>query len=310
MTDPHAREEAPDAGRARVADPELEAAAARLDAHPDYRVLRRLPESPRSDGPVGTPGWYGLYVDVETTGIDSSRDKIIELAMVLFGYDAHGRITGVEARFDELEDPGRPIPPEITALTGISDDDVRGRKIDDDAATRLIERANLVIAHNARFDRAFLERRLRVFEGLHWACSADDVAWRDEGLESRKLEYLAYRFGFFYDGHRAVTDCLAGIHLLSRPLPRSGMPAMAALRESARRQDVLFRAVGAPFETKDRLKARGYRWRPEQKCWWKCVPGASADDERSWLGQQVYGGTCRATESVITARERYSVRAV
>lgn len=306
----HNAEHGREHGREHGADRELADALERLQAHPDYLVLRRLPEEPRSDGAVGKAVRFGLYVDVETTGMDASRDAIIELAMVLFGYDAAGRITGTYGRFDQLEDPGRPIPPEITALTGISDDDVRGRRLDEDAAHALIGKAHLVVAHNAKFDRAFLERRLAAFCELPWACSADDVPWRREGLESRKLEYLAYRFGSFYDGHRAVVDCIAGVHVLSRLLPGTGVPAMARLLEAARRNDVLFRAVGAPFECKDLLKARGYRWRPDQKCWWKCVPEGDADEERGWLAAQVYGGACRATEAAVTAYQRYSSRAV
>lgn len=285
----------------------LEETATRLEAHPDYRVLRRLPSEPSSEG-AGEPVRRALFVDVETTGVDAGRDKVIELAMVLFGYDAEGRVTGVEARFDQLEDPGRPIPPEIVELTGIRDEDVRGRRIDEGEALDLISRAHLVVAHNARFDRAFLERRLGVFEELPWACSALDVPWRREGLESRKLEFLVYRFGAFYDGHRAVNDCVAGVHVLSRLLPKAGVPAMSALLASARRRDVLCRAVGAPFETKDLLKGRGYRWRPEQKVWWKEVPEDEVEAERAWLAEAVYGGRNRATETVVTAYQRYSPR--
>jgi DNA polymerase-3 subunit epsilon len=285
----------------------LEAAAARLEAHPDYRVLRRLPDDPGSEG-AGAPVRRGLFVDVETTGVDAASDRVIELAMVLFGYDAEGRVTGVEARFDQLEDPGRPIPPEIVELTGITDEQVRGTRIDEGEALDLISRAHLVVAHNARFDRAFLERRIDAFTELPWACSAQDVPWRREGLESRKLEFLAYRFGVFYDGHRAVNDCIAGVHVLSRILPKAGVPAMAALLASARRQDVLFRAVGAPYETKDLLKARGYRWRPDRKVWWKEVPEDAVEAERAWLAAEVYGGRSRATETVISAYQRYSPR--
>lgn len=285
----------------------LEEAAARLEAHPDYRVLRRLPDDPRSED-AGATFRRGLYVDVETTGIDAGSEKIIELAMVLFGYDAEGRITGVEASFDQLEDPGRPIPAEIVELTGIRDEDVRGRRIDEGEALDLITRADLVIAHNARFDRAFLEKRLDVFAEQPWACSAHDVNWRREGLESRKLEFLAYRFGVFYDGHRAVSDCVAGVHVLSRRLPRGGTTAMQALLDSARRQDVLFRAVGAPFEVKDLLKGRGYRWRPDRKVWWKEVPEGDAEAERAWLAAEIYGGPSHAAETVVTAYQRYSPR--
>ncbi|MEX2501152.1 MAG: 3'-5' exonuclease [Trueperaceae bacterium] len=282
-------------------------AAATLDAHPDYRVLRRLPDRPASDG-AGEPVRYGLYVDVETTGVDAAHDRIIELAMVLFGYDAQGRVTGSYDRFDQLEDPGRPIPPDVTALTGIRDEDVRERRLDEEEAQALIARAHLVVAHNAAFDRAFLESRLPVFERLPWACSAVDVPWTEEGMESRKLEWLAYRYGTFYDGHRAVHDCIAGVHVLARPLPTSGTIAMNALLDAARRTTVVFAAVGAPFEVKDLLKARGYRWRSGRKVWVRAVPDDLADEERAWLADRIYGGPSRAQERTSTAFDRYSPR--
>jgi DNA polymerase-3 subunit epsilon len=227
---------------------------------------------------------------------------------VLFGYDAEGRITGVEERLDQLEDPGRPIPPEITALTGIRDEDVEGRRIDEGRVLDLVTRADLVVAHNAAFDRAFLERRLSVFTEQPWACSANDVPWRAAGMESRKLEFLAYRSGVFYDGHRAENDCLAGVHVLAQELPDLGGTAMAALLRAARRTDVLFRAVGSPFETKDLLKARGYRWRADAKVWWRHVPADEAEAERAWLAREIYGGRSRAEEVEVTAYRRYSPR--
>ncbi len=290
-------------------DPQaLEAAARRLDAHPDYRVVRRLPENPATEGAGATFRW-GLYVDVETTGMRAGRDRIIELAMVLFGYDAEGRVTGIEARFDGLEDPGRPIPEEVVALTGIRDEDVAGQALDEAAVAALLERSDLVVAHNAAFDRAFLEARFPAFAERPWACSAQDVDWRAEGLESRKLEYLAYRTGVFYEAHRAETDCVAGVYVLAQPLPSDGVPAMGRLLAAARRADVLVEAFGSPYETKDLLKARGYRWRPEVKVWWRMVPEGEIEAERSWLAANVYPAGARgAKETPVTAYERYSPR--
>lgn len=284
----------------------LEAAVALLEAHSDYRVVRRLPDVIQSEG-AGAAFRRGLYVDVETTGMIAGRDRIIELSMVLFGYDEEGRITGVEATLDAFEDPGRPIPPEITALTGIRDEDVAGQSLPEAEIEALLTQADLVIAHNAGFDRGFLSARLRAFDEHPWACSANDVAWRIEGYESSKLEYLAYRSGIFYDGHRALVDCLAGVYLLAQPLPRSGTPAMAALLASARRVEIKFEAFGSPFETKDILKARGYRWNGEKRVWAKAVPESEADAERSWLAANVYpSGHSTAQETRITARERYA----
>jgi len=287
---------------------DVEAAARLLDAHPDYRVVRRVPEDPRSVG-AGEVFRRGLYVDVETTGMHAGRDRIIELAMVLFGYDEGGRITGVEATFDALEDPGRAIPKEITALTGIRDEDVAGQAIDDDQVLELLQRADLVIAHNAPFDRGFMEARFPVFVEQPWACSSQDVPWRSLGYESNKLEYLTYRIGAFYDGHRAVNDCLAGVHLLAQPLPELEETGMARLLAAARRVDVRFEAFGSPFETKDVLKARGYRWNPDARVWWRYVPEEDVEAERGWLDANVYpSGQNAAKETRITAYERYASR--
>jgi DNA polymerase-3 subunit epsilon len=86
----------------------------------------------------------------------------------------------------------------------------------------------LVVAHNAAFDRRFLERFSEVFRTKPWACSMSQVDWAAEGHEGVKLAWLAAGAGFFYDRHRAVNDCAAAIELLATDLPRSGGPALAA----------------------------------------------------------------------------------
>jgi DNA polymerase III epsilon subunit-like protein len=58
-----------------------------------------------------------------------------------------------------FEDPGSSIPPEITTITGITDEMVAGHRIDDHAVYDLLSRVVLVIAHHADFDRRFLEKR-------------------------------------------------------------------------------------------------------------------------------------------------------
>ena len=77
----------------------LEAMAEALEATGRYRVLRKLePRAAQASlaGPVRT----GLFVDVETTGLDPARDEIIELAMTPFLYDLSGQVLEVGAAFD------------------------------------------------------------------------------------------------------------------------------------------------------------------------------------------------------------------
>jgi DNA polymerase-3 subunit epsilon len=92
------------------------------------------------------------------------------------------------------------IPPEITTITGITDEMVAGHRIDDRAVNDLLSRVVLVIAHNAAFDRRFLERRLPSFATRHWACSLADIDWKAEGIRSSALEFVAYALGFSMTG--------------------------------------------------------------------------------------------------------------
>jgi len=138
----------------------------------------------------------GVVVDTETTGTDSNKDAIIELGMVLFEYDPEtGVAYNVIGTFDQLEAPGFAIPPESTAVHGITDEMVAGHSINDADVEQFLEGVSLVVAHNAKFDRVFLEKRLPIFESLPWGCSFAQVDWSGEGVGSAKLDYIAYQYG-------------------------------------------------------------------------------------------------------------------
>jgi len=213
---------------------DLEAMAEKLVASGQYRVLRKLRRRAPVVPPKTTPTRMGLFVDVETTGLDPQKNEIIELAMVPFIYGLDGEIFDVGEAYQRFQEPSAPIPPEITAITSITDEMVAGQCIDPAEVASFASGAALVVAHNAAFDRRFLERLSDVFETKPWACSMSQVDWASEGHEGTKLAYLAAGAGFFYDHHRAENDCLAAIELLATTLPVSGILAMASLLERAR----------------------------------------------------------------------------
>ncbi|WP_306564014.1 3'-5' exonuclease [Aquabacterium sp.] len=295
---------------ASFADPE--AMAEVLDGHPDYRVLRRL--KPRREFGHKRQGEIAkvLILDTETTGLDSSKDRLIELALILVDVDkATGLPLQVQEVFDELEDPGRPIPAEATRVTGITDAMVDGKRLNEARVAELMAGVDLVIAHNARFDRGFMENRLPAFAYLPWACSVSEIDWQAQGRGSAKLEFLAHELGFFYDAHRAEMDCHALLAVLAAPLPNTGETGLARLLAAAQATSYRVQATGSPFSSKDALRSRGYRWDAERKVWHTQVGNPAAlEAECEWLKKDVYGGrSARIDIERQTALERFSSRA-
>ncbi|MEJ2452128.1 MAG: exonuclease domain-containing protein [Gammaproteobacteria bacterium] len=220
-----------------------------LEASGDYRVIARLQPRDTYHEEAAVEKKIGIYLDTETTGFDPATDKVIELAMVPFEYDDAGRIYRVLPAYNGLADPGFPIPPVVTKVTG-------------------------------------------------------------EGV---KLEYLAYKFGFFYDGHRATVDCQAGIELLSRQLPGSGEFVLKRLLDTASINLVRLWAKGAPFDKKDSLKQRGYRWNTgddgQPKAWYTDIPQATLDAEMAYLNEHIYPRAIWILPTrVLDANIRYSKR--
>ena len=251
-------------------------------------------------------------MDVETTGLDPTKHEIIELGMIPFSYLPDGLICDIGPPFEQFQEPSAPIPPEITRLTGITDAMVAGHRIDLDAVRALVDRASLVIAHNAGFDRRFLERLSDAFVFKPWACSMSQIDWIGEGHEGVKLAYLAAGAGFFYDRHRAVHDCRAAIELLAMPLPASRVPAMQKLLEKARRPSWRIWAENSPFDLKDVLKARGYRWNgddnPNPRAWYIDVDDGLQGDEIAFLRKEIYLRDVELLVREITPFNRFSDR--
>jgi DNA polymerase-3 subunit epsilon len=292
---------------------DLAAMAEALSRSTDYRVLRRLVPRPTSMPPSGQETKIGILLDTETTGLDHSTHEIIELGMVKFDYTPDGRIVGVRDTFSALNEPSAPIPPEVTALTAITDGMVAGHRIDEAAVNAFVEGAVITIAHNSGFDRKFAERYWPAFEGVAWGCSATEIDWRGHGFAGAQLGYLLNGASFFHQAHRAVDDCHALLEVLNFTLPTTGVPALAALLENARKPTVRIWAEQSPFELKDSLKRRGYRWNDgsdgRPKSWHIDVCETAVDDEIAFLRTEIYLRAVEPRLQTLTAFTRFSSRA-
>jgi DNA polymerase-3 subunit epsilon len=200
----------------------------------------------------------------------------------------------------------------VTALTGITDEMVAGHRIDEGAVDAFVDGAVIAIAHNAGFDRKFAERYWPIFERMAWGCSMTEVDWRAHGFAGGQLGYLLNGAGFFHQAHRAVDDCHALLEILDFVLPTTGSPALALLLQNARKPTVRIWAEQSPFELKDLLKRRGYRWSDGSdgrlKSWYVDVGESAVDDELAFLKAEIYLRDVEPRLQTLTAFTRFSCR--
>ena len=297
---------------------EAEIAITALHATGEFTVIRKLnlERDSRFTNKSIQGSKIGLCLDTETTGLNHSEDKIIELGIVAFEYNPiTGEIIRITDRYNGFEDPRRSLPLEITEITGITDDMVAGQSFDNEQVKALADKATLVIAHNSAFDRKFVEDRYPIFTTLPWACSLAQIDWSKERIGSRTLEYLLYKCGgYSINAHRALDDAEGVLGLLLGSLPLSGTPIFKTLLEKSDEMTSRICAVNAPFDKKDILKQRGYRWNDGSvsgcKGWWTDVPQCLEQDELSYLGSELYpnGNTGSVDIKRIDAYARFSVR--
>ncbi len=280
----------------------------------DYRIVKRLRSIETYNVDDGSDKRIGLVVDVETTGLDYKSDRIIEIGLVSFEYSpATGKIFRIITRLSQLEDPGCKLSQEIVGLTGITDSMVSGCKIKDDEVNSIANTASLVIAHNAAFDRKFMEKRFPVFIEKPWACSMSQVRWKKEGISSSKLDYISYKFGFFVNEHRAINDAEATLHILGQTLPLSRSRVLSSLLANAYQRTIRLWAINTPFAAKDKLKARSYRWNDgadgQPKAWSCLIFQNDLESEMAFLADEIYQGTKNEVKiNEIDALTRFSTR--
>jgi DNA polymerase-3 subunit epsilon len=145
-------------------------------------------------------------LDTETTGFKYEKDdRIIEVAMDLYRDDGE-RLKTINLRIN----PERTIPAEAQAVHGISYEDVKAapkwRDIND-TVVKVLSRADLIVIHNAQFDRAFIDAELaRCGVKLDWPpvfCTMENGRWATFDGKSPSLKELCWALGVTYDESKA-----------------------------------------------------------------------------------------------------------
>lgn len=198
-----------------------------MPARPEINARRRRRRSPgqASLDDLGTPLADTMFcvVDLETTGGSPDDDRICEIGAV----KVRGGVC--EGTFQTMVDPGRPVPPQITILTGITSSVVGAAPEVRSVLPSLLEFIGdaVIVAHNARFDLAFLNAALGragydpLTNVVVDTCGLARRLVRDE-VPNCRLDTLASALRLDHrPSHRALDDALAATDLLHALIERA-----------------------------------------------------------------------------------------
>ena len=168
-----------------------------------------------------------VFVDIETTGGSYRNSRVLEVAAIRF---EDGKIV---KEFSTLLDPGTRIPPMITSLTGITEDDIVGAPAFEDVADELLEILDgaVFVAHNVRFDYSFLKQEFAMIGTTfnpRLLCTVRLSRYLYSDQKGHSLEKIISRHAIpVLDRHRALEDARAILYFSQLAYDQHGPESFA-----------------------------------------------------------------------------------
>lgn len=219
-----------------------------------------------------------LFTDVETTGLDPKIDRVVEVGASLYCTE-HRRI--LRSFCVLLGDDTVRMSPEISKINLITNSMLDNHAFKPKESLEVLNdafiyQADYLCAHNAPFDRSFLEAEFLRF-GMEllekpWIDTCVDLPYPDS-IKTRKLTHLASEHGFLNPfPHTALSDTLTCQRIFS-------MYSLEEIFKRAQSPNITIRAL-VDYGNREKASKRGYRWNPEQKRWLKQIKQFDLDKEQ------------------------------
>ncbi|KGG15092.1 MULTISPECIES: 3'-5' exonuclease [unclassified Prochlorococcus] len=156
-----------------------------------------------------------LILDTETSGLDPSKDQCIEVGAILFHVESRCVLSQVSFLMPVMDNSAEAINKIPPAITQLNQSWEKGLEY----FNSLVDRSDVILAHNASFDRQWFGNGLLPKLSKQWICSMEDIPWPSElllkGRPSVKDLALAYEVPV-WSAHRALTDCIYLVEVLRR----------------------------------------------------------------------------------------------
>ena len=230
--------------------------------------------------PDGLPEWEDArgdttvgFVDTETTGLSTSEDEVVELGVVVVEVErSTGRIASAQAPRTWLRKPATALSAHVRAINGIDDAALEHPTWDAGEIKATLGRCEWLIAHNAGFDRDFVERFGDSDGQARWACTREDAGWDGRAGGKKSLEWLCAAAGLWFAAHRAGADAQACAALTQiAALGGGGRRLLAEIIERAARPSTMIgmeARVWPGDAVNAALRREGLRHDVRRRTWW------------------------------------------
>ncbi|MCU0847772.1 MAG: 3'-5' exonuclease [Spirochaetes bacterium] len=144
-------------------------------------------------------------LDLETTGIDPRFHEIVEIGIIKFS------LSGEIARYESRVNPGMPIPQEVVAIHGITDEMVADSPFMEEIIPEVVSflEGSVLVIQNAGFDVGFLMKHRGLVETVRSMKIIDTLRMSRKAypdIRSHGLKFMCAKFGIELDHHRAMSD--------------------------------------------------------------------------------------------------------
>ena len=226
-------------------------------------------------------------LDLETSGLDFTKDEILEIGLVLWDTDEKKPI---RTESFLIKENAAKVNTESFSVNHISGIELEGFGGSLQNALITLEaffiKADYIVAHNGNlFDKPFLFKNLernnlsilKEASSRHWIDTSLDVPYPDH-IKTRSLSYLAVEHGFINPfAHRALFDVLTMLKILS-------FYDINEVVEISKQPTIILQAVGEkPWEdggkSNDEIRSHGYRWEGGTKRWLKTTKQGRVEDD-------------------------------
>jgi len=199
-----------------------------------------------------------MILDTETTGIDPTTHRVIEIGAVVYDFK---EVATVEERSELVQSHDNPAQHVNHVPVGL----LHSARSRADVVAWVVEMASrhnvvAVMAHSAASDRQWLPE----LHHLPWVCTKDHVEWPHAKAGGRLCSLVADEGAAWSRWHRALSDCLAIAAVLDRCAERG--VDLVDLVTRAMEPRKLYKAI-VSYEDRDQAKAAGFWWDGQTKRW-------------------------------------------